>query len=71
MCDNPNTVPHHEGLGMNMIGGKPPDTHAVPLCTICHAVYHNMGPMFWNGVDVKMEIIKLVTEYLKENNGQT
>ena len=63
-CHNPETVPHHEGLGANMMGGKPPDSHAVPLCGPCHRVRHDMGKGFWEGFDVKMAIIKLLTEYM-------
>jgi len=66
MCGNPLTIAHHEGLGLNAIGAKPPDSHAVPLCDACHKIYHDMGVSFWNGMDVKMEIIKLLTEYLQE-----
>lgn len=66
VCGSPETVPHHEGLGLNMMGGKSPDSHAVPLCSKHHAGYHNIGPKFWDMVDIKMEIIKLVTEYLEQ-----
>jgi len=66
ICGNPETIAHHEGLGQNMIGGKPPDNLAVPLCVKHHLEYHVTGPKFWLGIDIKMEIIKLMTEYLKE-----
>ena len=64
MCGNPLTIAHHESLGLGMMGGKCPDSHCVPLCDICHKIYHDMGPRFWEGTDVKMEIIKLLTEYI-------
>lgn len=67
ICGNPETVPHHESLGMGMMGGKCPDSHCVPLCTLHHRRYHDTGPKFWMGYDVKMEIIKLLTEYLRDN----
>lgn len=68
ICGDPNTVPHHEGLGLNMMGGKSPDSHAVPLCALCHRRYHDTGPAFWDAraIDIKMVIIKLVTEYLQQ-----
>ncbi len=65
VCGSPETVPHHEGLGRNMIGGKPPDSHAVPLCVLCHGIYHNTGPAYWKRVDIKMVIIKLLEEFME------
>ena len=56
---------HHEPLGKNSVGGKPPDTHLLPLCYECHAKRHNQGPAFLNSVlDVKMTIIHHLTRYL-------
>lgn len=63
-----NIIAHHEGLGLNRMGGKPPDSHAVPLCGICHTKRHSSTWINWNveHVDIKMAIIKLLTEYLRE-----
>jgi len=66
---NNNIAAHHEGLGLNMQGGKPPDSHAVPLCHRCHA--YNRHETTWKGwdkenINVERQIIKLLTEYLQE-----
>ena len=67
ICDTPlDIIAHHEGLGQNMMGGKPPDTHCIPLCTRCHAHRHGSA---WMGVveyprDVRQVIINLLTEFL-------
>lgn len=70
ICGNPETVPHHEGLGLNMMGGKSPDSHCLPLCFKHHARRHSYGAsIFWDShpyIDVKFEIIKLLTEYLEQ-----
>ena len=67
-CGDPKTVAHHESLGQNMMGGKPPDTHAVPLCVACHDMRHHIGAEnFWSR-DVRMAIIQLLTEYLQNGN---
>jgi len=67
ICGNPNTVAHHESLGRNAMGSKPPDSHAVPLCNECHQRRHAHGVQsFWGGWDVKMYIIDLLSEYLGE-----
>lgn len=66
ICNNPETVAHHEGLGRNAQGSKPPDHHAVPLCVYCHERRHSHGVnTFWGGWDIKMHIIDLVGEYLR------
>jgi len=50
------------------MGSKPPDSHAVPLCPICHSIRHDNGSgEFWS-CDVKMVIIGLLTEYLANGN---
>ncbi len=65
VCGNPETVAHHEGLGGNMMSGKPPDSHTVPLCWDCHGKLGWQGTdTFWKRFDIKFEIIKLLTEYL-------
>lgn len=80
MCDFPsnelpkpdnNIVAHHEGLGLNMQSGKPPDSHAVPLCMRCHGKRHAPDWVDWNvgHVDIKMATIRLLTEYLSCGKG--
>ena len=64
-----NIAAHHESLGMNYQGGKPPDTHAVPLCHRCHQKRHGFKgwySIFWDEceVDPQYEIIKMVTSWL-------
>ena len=67
VCANPETVPHHEGLGKNVQGSKPPDSHAVPLCVPCHDRRHSHGvDTFWGGWDVKMHILELLEEFIRE-----
>ena len=57
----------HEALGERGVGIKAPDTQCVPLCVLCHALEHQLGvESFWSNVDLKMEIIRLVTRYLVE-----
>ena len=60
-------VAHHEGLGDNMQGGKPPDSHTVPLCPMCHAIRHGLGWTDWedHNIYIQAVIIKLLTEYLQ------
>jgi len=70
ICGSYDTIAHHESLGLGMMGGKCPDSHCVPLCTKCHFDYHNTGPPFWDkhSIDIKMVILKLLTEYLEMLN---
>ena len=69
ICGNPETVAHHESLGRNAMGSKPPDHHAVPLCVNCHNSRHNVGArIFWTGYDVKMIVIDLIGEYLTKGD---
>jgi len=52
-----------------MMGGKPPDSHCVPLCQEHHRERHDKGQGFFYSQyskAVTMEIIKLLTEYLQE-----
>jgi len=62
-----NIVAHHEGLGLNMQSSTAPDSHCVPLCGMCHTKRHWIGYRIWDekNRDIKMEIIKLLTEYLQ------
>lgn len=56
---------HHVSLGKNMMGGKPPDTHAIPLCWTCHFQVHN-GALGLDTNDAMRTIINLLTEYLTD-----
>ena len=57
----------HEDLGEKGMGMKAPDTHCVPLCTPCHDLEHRLGAeTFWQGIDLKKQIIMLLTRYLSE-----
>ena len=66
-CGRP-SIAHHEPLGGGGKGIKCDDSRALPLCPECHMFRHNNGVSFWvdNDIDPKMEIIKLLTEYLHE-----
>jgi len=65
-CGNPEAVAHHEGFGQRGMGLKAPDTFCIPLCAKCHAARHQIGvERFCAGVDVKMRIIELMTEYIE------
>jgi len=65
---------HHEPLGENYVGGKPPDSHSIPLCAICHEIRHRQG-VEWieKMINPERVIIKLLTRYIREleaNNGR-
>ena len=67
ICGNTDTIAHHEPLGRAGMGIKAPDSHAVPLCNNHHRKRHDKGfDTFWASVDVKMNIIKYLTEYLNK-----
>lgn len=56
---------HHEPLGENFVGGKPPDTHALPMCAECHELRHQHGVQWASKQrDLKIEIIRMITRYL-------
>jgi hypothetical protein len=58
---------HHEPLGENYVGGKPPDTHALPMCVRCHYERHQYGVGgVYLHIDPKLEIIRHITRYLGE-----
>ena len=64
--DNPITFAH-QTLGQAGTALKAPDTQGLPLCAQCHQIEHTMPPSeFWDGIDVKMEIIKQLTRYMEE-----
>ena len=71
VCRKGGSQAHHEPLGENSMGGKPPDTHAIPLCLTCHYERHHFGVGWINDrIDTKMTIIKLLTRWLQKNFGE-
>jgi hypothetical protein len=71
LCPAAAAQAHHEPLGENYVGGKPPDSHAIPLCSKCHGERHQYGPVWINKqLDVKKLIIKLLTRYVRELEGK-
>lgn len=61
-------VAHHEPMGGAGISTKAPDSHALSLCVKHHAERHQTGfKTFWDKYRIapEMEIIRLLTEYLK------
>ena len=61
-------VAHHEALGEGGKGIKAPDSHCVPLCVTCHDRRDHEGrETFWSRVDIKKEIMKYLTEYLRKH----
>ena len=68
-----NILAHHESLGKNMQGGKPPDSHAVPLCWYCHGYRHGLSWKGWDNeyINIERVVIRLLTEYLQERNNET
>ena len=66
VCGNSETVPHHEPLKQAGKGIKAPDSQTIPLCAKCHHMRHQIGASFFESVDIKMEIIRLLTKYLEE-----
>lgn len=63
--DNPITV-HHVPLKQAGTAIKAPDSQVVNLCARCHQLEESTpDDEFWGGIDPKMEIIKLLTEYLE------
>lgn len=67
ICGNTSTIAHHEPFGQAGMSIKAPDSHAVPLCDWHHRERHDKGfNTFWASTDVKLSIIKYLTEYLNE-----
>lgn len=65
VCRQRGSQAHHEPLGEAGMGIKAPDTHAIPLCPICHYERHLFGAQWLEErIDVKMTIIKLLTRWL-------
>ncbi len=59
-------IPHHEGFGSQGMALKCPDSQVLPLCLGCHSKRHQVGQeTFWHTFDVRLEMIKLLTEYLQ------
>ncbi len=70
MCSGLNAEAHHEALNQGGMGIKAPDSHCVPLCRDCHALHDHIGTKtFWRRTDIKMLIIRYLTEYLEVSNG--
>ena len=65
-CGNPRTVPHHEGLGKAGKGIKAPDSHALPLCHMCHMRRHQHGAdrIWGHKDDAKQEIVHYLKQYI-------
>ena len=67
-CPGPSD-PHHVGLGLNKMGGLPPDSHMVPLCRGHHREvedYAGGEAAFWefHNIDIERKIISLITAFL-------
>ena len=64
--DTLDIVPHHltiPGIG-NMVGGKPLDLVAVPLCVYCHERVHRVGrKTFWQDTCVESIVFECLSEY--------
>lgn len=71
LCQAPSEHAHHEPLGENYTGGKPPDSHAIPLCAKCHSQRHMEG-VDWlhRQIYVEKRIIQYLTRYLQEKEGK-
>ena len=64
ICGRKSTA-HHEPLKQGGCSIKAPDTQSVPLCMECHVRHDTVGTeTFWKYHDIKLEIIKLQTEYI-------
>lgn len=67
----PRSQPAHQAIRARGVSQKAPDTQCVPLNWECHHLEHNWPhcePLnFWEKkeIDIKYEIIKLQTEYIK------
>ena len=67
VCGGHGSEAAHQTLGWGGKALKAPDTHAVPLCSACHAESHRQGAHWLDEIiDVKMVIVTLLTRYLKE-----
>jgi len=61
-----NVQAHHAlGFGENMMGGKPPDGYAIPLCENCHRLIHDKGTKNMH-INIPKVIIELLMEYIQE-----
>jgi len=68
-CGSPDSIAHHEPFGNQGMATKAPDSYTISLCNSCHALRHHLGFIrFWGDRSIcpEMEIIQLLTEYLKE-----
>lgn len=58
---------HHEPMGRTGMGIKPPDYHAVPLCSACHQRRHQQGPReFWGHFDIRRACMDLMAKYIAQ-----
>lgn len=72
-CDKPpRSEAAHQSFGLRQGSEKVSDTQTIPLSFECHNLEHNWPHHkkqgFWDekNIDVKMEVIKLQTEYIKK-----
>jgi len=64
-CGLKGGIAHHESLGANAVGAKPPDTHALPLCHECHQERHRIGPgPFFVDLNPAYLCLRYLTRYL-------
>jgi len=64
--------PHHEPLGCGGKGINAPDSYCLPLCRGCHRERHDVGvSTFWHDGEPQRLIIKYLTEYLGEIDGDS
>lgn len=69
VCGSDSPVPHHEPIRGTGIGMKGSDLETVPLCNRCHQHRHAYGVhTFWQHQDVKLIIIKLLSEYIEKQS---
>jgi hypothetical protein len=65
-CGRKGGEAHHEPFGLNAVGAKPPDTHAIPLCPACHRIRHQTGQAtFWDNQVEKIlpHMLKYLTRF--------
>jgi len=70
-CGNPSQF-HHEPFKNGGMGTKCSDSQGLNLCPVCHIEGRHRQGFSWyedNNIDPKMEIIKLLTEFLNERRG--
>lgn len=58
---------HHEPMGLNAVGSKPPDTFGLPICAECHRARHDMGwQSFWGDAFAYLpgQMLRYLTRFL-------